>query len=565
MEGADSTRFGYAGTEKQTSVYMLGDIGVTLILPESIDSSECNPTTYTENWEPWETNLVYAKATYAFMPLALLAPDAGARFRIYTLAVIPKSVEPVRTPLSMADQTWRKDRMDALGVPPNADMFIRQRTYLNQKRAELKYEWWFIGYVIDDWCDPDHHFEPPEEHSVAIANLFGPSWTSLYIAGWEYNTAYLQNVFAHETCHIFGASDEYWPTTDCDYPRGYLNVKNRNIINCRSTRLPCMMDSTKMFTLCSYSRAEIGWRDSIPPEGVFDPINHPQSLGSALIGEEDPLAPGDWVDIRIYDAAGDWVKRLDASAGNTDGGRVLWDGIKYDGYSAALADSYQWRKNGSGTWHNFDLRQDVSPPALDSVLVSVGEPSSAPDTLRFRFADSDTHAGRVRAVLSMPGVGSLFAIQDSFLVEPTNGQWISQPLRVPYAGRWTLNLAVWGPGTGNSVSDTLSYVHDEPAGVRDPAAYAHRLGLSRGRPNPSSERVAWEITGDRAGTVDLKVVGVDGRIVREWDSQTIPAGSARIQWDGCDGGGRRQASGKYFLVVVDQNGRRVSSPATLLR
>jgi hypothetical protein len=95
--------------------------------------------------------------------------------------------------------------------------------------------------------------------------------------------------------------------------------------------------------------------------------------------------------------------------------------------------------------------------------------------------------------------------------------------------------------------------------------YIPELALSHSRPNPSSDWVAWDVRQQAAGRANLRVVGIDGRSVRNWSERTIPAGATRILWDGRDDRGVRVASGRYFLVVTDRAGNVRSTAATLIR
>jgi hypothetical protein len=68
-------------------------------------------------------------------------------------------------------------------------------------------------------------------------------------------------------------------------------------------------------------------------------------------------------------------------------------------------------------------------------------------------------------------------------------------------------------------------------------------------PNPfaGTTVIAFEVPG--AGQVRADVISIEGRLVRDlFDGYVIP-GRHRIEWDGCDSGGRKVASGVYFYRV----------------
>lgn len=87
-----------------------------------------------------------------------------------------------------------------------------------------------------------------------------------------------------------------------------------------------------------------------------------------------------------------------------------------------------------------------------------------------------------------------------------------------------------------------------------PSVSATRLGplrfaLERPRPNPARGSATIPFTLDRAAPTRLSIVDVNGRVIREFASRTLPAGPQSLTWDGRDGAGRAVASGIYFAVV----------------
>jgi hypothetical protein len=68
-------------------------------------------------------------------------------------------------------------------------------------------------------------------------------------------------------------------------------------------------------------------------------------------------------------------------------------------------------------------------------------------------------------------------------------------------------------------------------------------------PNPfaGTTVIAFEVPG--AGQVQADVISIDGRLVRDLFNGYVVPGRHRIEWNGCDTGGRRVASGVYFYRV----------------
>jgi len=97
-------------------------------------------------------------------------------------------------------------------------------------------------------------------------------------------------------------------------------------------------------------------------------------------------------------------------------------------------------------------------------------------------------------------------------------------------------------------------------------------------PNPARGSVRIEvrpvrdIAASSAGTVPgvgrfaLRIYDVNGRLVRRIDGDGAGAPVARIEWDGMDSGGRRVASGRYWVRSVTREGRvEAAVPVILLR
>jgi flagellar hook assembly protein FlgD len=59
------------------------------------------------------------------------------------------------------------------------------------------------------------------------------------------------------------------------------------------------------------------------------------------------------------------------------------------------------------------------------------------------------------------------------------------------------------------------------------------------------------------------VVGVDGRVVREFPEATFAPGTHSFEWDGLDSDGRNVAPGVYFAVVRGPEGTKTTRLARL--
>ena len=69
----------------------------------------------------------------------------------------------------------------------------------------------------------------------------------------------------HETCHVFGAADEYTSSQvscDCEGEFGIDNIPNGNCKVCARPRQDCVMDKS-CHRMCNYTKGQIGWADDI--------------------------------------------------------------------------------------------------------------------------------------------------------------------------------------------------------------------------------------------------------------------------------------------------------------
>jgi len=544
---------------RQTSTYMLGEVGVSLVFAESRDSRPCDPGNgvFTENWcedDPREIIDLQGEINAALGQLASQAPDASLQFqcfpRLYTV-----EAEPIQGRCS--ESSWKVELLDSLGVEPGAydEMCF---AWNNQRRQEWKTDWWFTLFIARSECDPDGAFP---EGSYGCAAMLGPGATVCSRPG-SRTVGYTS---AHETCHVFGAPDEStsWP---CPQEYGYLqwpNLNARSSTGC-AEHVACLMDGRDYeWDLCVNSRRHLGWWDR-DYDDIYDPLDHPFSGTSMLVGEEEPLAEGD--SVNIFTTGEQWVKRLDASVRAMDQGCVLWDGIDYRGDECAPGE-YLWKRN-DGTLRVDSLRSDTQPPAsLDLTVERCAPPPNVKDILHFRFTDGDTRAGRVRAT-AVPYFGSpKRVVEDELYLQSASGDPANASACFHMdagCGSAFLSVLVWDVGAGHSVSGSVPFVPTSDV-IEGTRALVPGLRLSPGRPNPSRRWVSWELQPPAAVRLDLTVVGADGRLVRFWPGREVAAGPTRILWDGCDDRGRGVPSGKYWLVATDPSGQVASRSVTILR
>lgn len=113
------------------------------------------------------------------------------------------------------------------------------------------------------------------EHAFVIfATPYGTEWHAYASSGrvtlarrndWGgWGRGALDIITAHETCHLFGAADEYTgsgtPCSTCGSLHGCDNIPNGNCGSCANPQESCAMDDNGR-RLCSYTRGQIGWSD----------------------------------------------------------------------------------------------------------------------------------------------------------------------------------------------------------------------------------------------------------------------------------------------------------------
>jgi agmatine/peptidylarginine deiminase len=102
---------------------------------------------------------------------------------------------------------------------------------------------------------------------------------------------------------------------------------------------------------------------------------------------------------------------------------------------------------------------------------------------------------------------------------------------------------------GSSVGETL-----DPVSSLGPRSY----------PNPFSPKTTFSFELRHAGTVELVVFDVQGRLVRRLIDGLRPAGQTKVDWDGRDDDGDPLAAGTYYFRLRAA-GLQYSRPVTLLK
>ena len=250
-----------------TSEYLIGDVSVAIIFPES--NGDIDPDS--ERWLTTDTTTCVSEIQAGLGWWAAREPKAGLTFTYHTI-VIPTSYEPITRPQSQ-EGLWIGEVMSEMGY--SGDYFTQVASYLNNLRDIDDSDWAVAIFVAHSYWDNDGCF--PDDY-FAYAYLGGPFMVMTYDND-GYGLGNMDAVTSHEFGHIFYALDEYYNTQQLPtYRSGYLNVDNQNTeYGGGSSNVPCIMrGQVPPYTsgsLCSYTRGQVGLRDQ-NGDGTLDIIGY---------------------------------------------------------------------------------------------------------------------------------------------------------------------------------------------------------------------------------------------------------------------------------------------------
>ncbi|UCH85312.1 MAG: T9SS type A sorting domain-containing protein [Candidatus Latescibacterota bacterium] len=242
------------------SDYLTGTIALTVFFVES-DGSGSDPDQYTWTSEHMQyyLNGVLGAVTF-WANKAASHGDCWATFLInyYSGAdpVTQQWVEPILHGSSW-QSTWIDEIMTNLGYT-SGGYFTKVTSFNTWQRSHYQTDRSYSAFVPYNPSPAPPHFP---DGATAYAYLGGPFTVLLYaVMGWT-----TQEVFAHESGHIFYACDEYaggCGTYSCTSVcrNGSLNA---NCEACNSGSRDCMMKENS-FSLCTYTPTHVGWGVNSP-------------------------------------------------------------------------------------------------------------------------------------------------------------------------------------------------------------------------------------------------------------------------------------------------------------
>jgi hypothetical protein len=249
----------------EVTEYLLGEVAVIVFLPESDGSIDPS----LEDWTQTEMDNVTSEAIEAFDWWLAEAKWREIIFYLVPAYQVPTGYEPI-TRSAWDEELWIPDCLEHMGYVP-AEYPLTMYTYANDVRDSLGTDWVMIAFCVDSSNDEDGMFD---NGMFAYADWRLKFMMTYDNASWGIDK--MDEVFAHESAHVFGSLDEYYGTwAVCTERDGYLAVENQNSVEpdgpggCLMNHPLCIMRSPiGSPTICRFTRGQIGWwdsdRDSIP-------------------------------------------------------------------------------------------------------------------------------------------------------------------------------------------------------------------------------------------------------------------------------------------------------------
>ncbi len=184
--------------------------------------------------------------------LASAEPRANVSFvhdiRPVTVDVPSGPVPGVSDQFEARERRWRDAALGNMGYTAGEGGY---RAYVEDLRKGKVTDWAYVAFFTKYEVQRFAY----AAHEKVVLNYENNSW--------DINDVH--RVFAHETCHIFGAADEYGACS-CDETFGHLQEPNGNCVGCfpPGQQQECLM-ATNSLAMCEASRKQIGWDESLFP------------------------------------------------------------------------------------------------------------------------------------------------------------------------------------------------------------------------------------------------------------------------------------------------------------
>ncbi|MEO8015831.1 MAG: hypothetical protein ABI642_16955, partial [Polaromonas sp.] len=234
-------------TGTPTSRYLIGSVAVGVVLVSRNTGAEVLSSA--------ERVKIIQEVQEGLGWLAGVEPRARVSFvydiRTVTVSSAPGPYAGVADAYESYERDWRDAALASMGYAAGRPGYQK---YASDLRASRHTDWAYVAFFTKY---PLNHF------AYAIVEKVVMNYAN---DGWGPDN--INRVFAHESCHIFGAADEYG-SCSCGTTSGHLAVPNSNCVNCfpPGTQLACLMNANTL-EMCTFSRKQIGWDDRLFPRQV---------------------------------------------------------------------------------------------------------------------------------------------------------------------------------------------------------------------------------------------------------------------------------------------------------
>jgi len=276
------------GSATYTNDFMFGDVSVVVIFMESNGAIDED----TEDWSNEDEDypgvdrkeMVMSKIQDGLNWWAEREPRAHLTWTFHEFetgenyTIISTSYEPITRP-SWDQKLWVTEAMDYFGYTSEPYYVDNVRVFDDDIRNADGTDWAFTIFVVDSLNDLDGKFA---NNKIAVACSNGPHLMMTYDNGGNC-IKNMNAILAHETGHIFGATDQYEnapacnEASDCSKLYGYLHVENQNceIAACLmdvSSIMKHSVDAYENGDVDTYGRGQVGWRDA-DEDDILDVID----------------------------------------------------------------------------------------------------------------------------------------------------------------------------------------------------------------------------------------------------------------------------------------------------
>lgn len=375
----------------------------------------------------------------------------------------------VGSPYEAYEAPWRQAALAALGYP-TTDAYL-SALMAQTPGATGGYITYFTQYPLEH---PGYQYAG----TTVVIQYDNDGW----------GPANINATFAHESCHIFGAQDEYG-NCYCGGRFGRAGVPNNNCVNCSGTHVPCLMNQNSL-TLCQWTRGQIGWdycvqewKTSLPGCGyaTTSVVMQGGMEFAGCNGYVYKLDPSSGAVLATNNLSGEGYNQVRLAAAN---GRIY---VGTNGSVLALKAS-----DLSTLWHTDlpDCGNHVTSVVTDGTAVFAGCNGYV-----YRL---DPASGAVRATNGLSGLGHhevRLAVADGSLCVGTNGYTLGLSYNT-LSTSWQTTL----PGCGYDITNVSATTGKIYAGCN---GYVYRLDPSSGTvlatnalPGLGRNRVGLAIAGD---------------------------------------------------------------------